>query len=168
MMTVSISFLLHLLAFGVLTTTVLSGFILDRKFRKETDHKLRLTIAGISKAFGLLSPVAALLLLFSGIGNIHNRFIGPEMRWYSEGWLVAKIILYTLMVLNGMVYGPRLTRGRLKLLNSMAEQSAPANADAALRSFNRQITLFYFVQTLLLLLVVYLSVFGPGKHPGIL
>ena len=167
-MTVSISLFLHLLAFGLLTTTVLSAFILDRKFRKETDHKLRLTIAGISRTIGLLSPVAALLLLFTGIGNIHNRFIGLEMRWYSEGWLVAKIVLYVLMVLNGMVYGPRLTRGRLKLLNSMAEQSAPSNADAALRSFNRQITLFYFVQTLLLLLVVYISVFGSGKHPGAL
>ena len=167
-MTVSISFFLHLIAFGLLATTVLSGFVLDRKFRKESDHRLRLSIAGISRTIGLLSPVAALLLLLSGIGNIHNRFIGPEMRWYAEGWLVAKIILYVVMVLNGMVYGPRLTRGRLKLLNAMAEQSAPANADTTLRSFNRQITLFYFVQTLLLLMVVYISVFGSGKHPGAL
>ncbi len=167
-MTVSISFFLHLVAFGLLTTTVVSGFLIDRKFRKETDHRLRLTIAGIARTIGLLSPVAAMLLLFTGIGNIHNRFIEPEMRWYTEGWLVAKIILYVVMVLNGMVYGPRLTRGRLKLLNTMADQSAPANADTTLRSLNRQITLFYFVQTLLLLLVVYISVFGSGKHPGAL
>lgn len=167
-MAVSISFYLHLVAFGILMTTVVSGFLLDRKFRNETDRRLRLTIASISKTIGLLSPVAAVLLLLTGIGNIHNRFVGPEMRWYAEGWLVAKIILYVLMVLNGMIYGPRLTRGRLKLLNSMAEQTAPANADATLRSFNRQITLFYLVQTLLLLLVVYISVFGSGKHPGTL
>ena len=167
-MTVSITFLLHLLAFGVLTTTVISGFILDRKLRKEPDHRVRLTIAGIARTIGLLSPIAAVLLLFTGIGNIHNRFIGPEMRWYTEGWLVAKIVLFVVMVLNGMIYGPRLTRGRLKHLTSIAEQSAPPNADGALRSFNRQITMFYFVQMLLLLLVVYISVFGSGKHPGAL
>lgn len=167
-MTVSISFFFHLIAFGLLVTTVFSGFVLDRKFRKESDHRQRLTIAGISRTIGLLSPVAAVLLLVSGIGNIHNRLIGPEMSWYSEGWLVAKIVVYVIMVLNGMVYGPRLTRGRLKLLSAMAEQSAPPNADATLRSFNRQLTMFYFVQTLLLLLVLYISVFGSGKHPGAL
>ncbi len=167
-MTVSISFLLHLIAFGLLTTTVVSGFVLDRKLRKETDHRLRPTIAGISRTIGLLSPMAALLILLTGIGNIHNRFFGTEMRWYAEGWLVAKIVLYVVMVLNGMVYGPRLTRGRLKLLNAMAEPSAPPDADSTLRSYNKQITLFYFVQTMLLLLVLYISVFGSGRHPGAL
>ena len=165
-MTASINLFLHLLAFGLLTTTLISGFILDRKLRKETDHRLRLTIAGIAKTIGLLSPLAALLLLLTGIGNIHNRYLGTESQWYSEGWLVAKIVLYVIMVLNGMVYGPRLTRGRLKLLSAMAEQSGPPEAGAALRSFNRQLTMFYFVQTLLLLLVVYISLFGSGKHPG--
>jgi hypothetical protein len=165
-MTVSISFFLHLIAFGLLSATLLSGFILERKLRKESDHRLKLAIAGISRTIGLLSPVAALLLLLSGIGNIHTRYLGTEIRWYSEGWLVAKIILYVVMVLNGMVYGPRLTRGRLKLLNAIAERSEAPDAGAALRSFNRQITLFYFVQTVLLLLVVYISLFGSGKHPG--
>jgi len=167
-MTVSTSFFLHLIAFGLLTTTLVSGFVLDRRFRKETDHKLKVTIASISRTIGLLSPVAAVLLLVTGIGNIHNRTIGTELEWYAEGWLVAKIVLYVLMVLNGSVYGPGLIRGRLKLLNAVAEQSAPPNAEAALRSYNRQISLFYFVQTLLLLLVVYISVFGSGKHPGAL
>ena len=167
-MTFSISFFLHLVAFGLLTTTILSGFVLDRKLRKESDHRLRLTIAGVSRNIGLLSPIAALLILVTGIGNIHNRFFGTEMRWYAEGWLVAKIVLYVVMVLNGMIYGPRLTRGRLKLLNAVSEQSAPPDAESTLRSYNKQITLFYFVQTTLLLLVLYISVFGSGKHPGAL
>jgi uncharacterized membrane protein len=163
-MTASITFLLHLLGFGILFTTLLAGFILERKFRHETDFKLKSYTAGISKIIGLLSPLAALIILASGIGNIYYRHLGSTLTWYSEGWLVAKVILFVVLALNGVFNGPRLARGRLKILAAQADQSAPANADTIIRSINRQITLFYFVQTLLLLLVLCLSVFGAGKH----
>jgi len=167
-MRVSYAFVLHLLSVGMLTTTLLGGFILDRKLRKEPDLRLKLYTAGISRTIGLLSPVAAILLLVTGIANIHNRFLGSTSAWYAEGWLVAKIIVYVVMVLNGMFYGPGLMRSRLKLIRSQAEQSAPTNADTLIRSYNRQLTLFYAVQTLLFLFIVYISVFGTAKHPGVI
>ncbi len=167
-MRVSIAFVLHLLGLGVLTTTLLAGFILDRKLRKEPDLRLKLHTAGLSRTIGLLSPFAAILLLATGIANIHNRFLGSASAWYAEGWLVAKIILYVVMVLNGSFYGPVLMRRRLKILRSQADQTAPADADVLIRSCNRQITLFYVVQALLFLLIVYLSVFGTAKHPGVI
>ena len=167
-MKVSIAFVLHLLSVGILTTTLLAGFILDRKLRKEPDLRLKLSTAGISRTIGLLSPVAAILLLVTGIANIHNRFLGLTSMWYAEGWLVAKIILYVVMVFNGMFYGPSLMRGRLKILRSQAEQAAPMNADTLIRSFNKQLTLFYAVQTLLFLFIIYISVFGTAKHPGVI
>jgi hypothetical protein len=167
-MRASISFVLHLLGFGVLTTTLLSGFVLERKFRSDIDFKLKLYTAGISRVIGLLSPFAALLLLVTGIGNIHNRMLGSSQAWYNEGWLVAKIILYAVMVFNGLFYGPALTRNRLKAMKAQAEQSAPPDAEVLIRSSNKQITMFYLVQTLLLLFVVFLSVFGSGKHPGVI
>jgi len=167
-MRVSIAFVLHLLSFGILTTTLLAGFILDRRLRKVPDFQSKLTTAGISKTIGLLSPVATILLLLTGIANIHNRFLGSTSAWYAEGWLVAKIVLYVVMVFNGMFYGPGLMRSRLKILRSQAEQTAPLNADTSIRSLNKQITLFFVVQTLLFLLIVYSSVFGTAKHPGVI
>jgi uncharacterized membrane protein SirB2 len=167
-MRVSITFLLHLVGFGVLCTTLLAGFIVDRKLRSQTDYNLKLYTSQIARMIGLLSPIAAVLLLATGIGNIHNRFLGTTLSWFDEGWLVAKIILFALSILNGMIYGPRLTRGRTKLIKALAEQSAPANAEELMRSYNTQITLFYLVQTVLLLLILLLSVFGTGKHPGVL
>jgi hypothetical protein len=167
-MRVSYAFVLHLLGVGILTTSLLAGFILDRRFRREPDLRLKLYTAGISRTIGLLSPFAALLLLLTGIANIHNRFLGSASAWYAEGWLVAKIILYVVMVFNGLFYGPGLMRSRLKIIRSQVEQAAPMNADTLIRSYNNQLTLFYAVQTLLFLFIVYISVFGTAKHPGVI
>jgi hypothetical protein len=167
-MRVSIAFVLHLLSLGILTATLLGGFILDRRLRKEPDLHLKLFTAGIAKTIGILSPLVAILLLLTGIANIHNRFLGSTSDWYAEGWLVAKIILYVVMVFNGMFYGPGLMRSRLKLIRSQSEQTAPKDAETSIRSLNKQITLFYAVQTLLFIIIVYLSVFGTAKHPGVI
>jgi hypothetical protein len=167
-MRVSIAFVLHLLSLGLLMTTLLGGFILDRKIRSELDVRMKLFTAGIARIFGLLSPVAAVLLLVTGIVNIHNRLLGSTSDWYTEGWLVAKVILYVVMVFNGMVYGPRLTRTRVKIFKSQIDQTASPDAGAQIRSINKQLTLLYLVQFLLLLFIVYLSVFGSAKHPGII
>ena len=165
-MKASINFIFHLVGFGILVASLLGGFIVERKLRGQSDLNLKIYTASILRAIGLLSPGAALLLLLTGIGNIQNRFVGTDLSWYNEGWLVAKIVLYALLVLNGIIYGPRLTRNRLKLIKAQAEHEAPPTADATIRSLNLQITLFYLVQTLFLLLILYLSVFGSGKHPG--
>ena len=163
-MSFPIIFIFHLIGFGILATTLLAGFILERNFERENDERLKSAIGGISRTIGLLSPIAAIILLLSGIGNIYYRHLGNTLPWYSEGWLVAKIILFVVLILNGVLYGPQLVRKRRKLLTAQTEQSAPPNADKLLRSFSRQIKLFYFVQTLILLLILCLSVFGAGKH----
>jgi hypothetical protein len=167
-MRVSVTFLFHLVGFGVLFTALLGGYIVDRKLRRQTEYNLKLNSAQIARAIGLLSPVAAIVLLATGIGNIHNRYIDTTLNWYDEGWLVAKIIVFAILVFNGMIYGPRLTRNRAKLIKALSEQSAPANAEEMMRSYNTQITLFYLVQTVFLLLILLLSVFGTGKHPGVI
>jgi hypothetical protein len=72
------------------------------------------------------------------------------------------------MLLNGVVYGPKLSRSRMNLLKAIRDQTAPPEAEKLLASVNRQLTLFYLVQTVLLLVILYLSVFGSGKHPGVI
>jgi uncharacterized membrane protein len=165
-MRVSVGFICHLIGFGLLSASLISGFILDSKIRKETEPQLQLFTGRIAKTIGLLTPVAALLLLATGIANINNFLVGSTKSWYDEGWLVAKIVLFAVMLVNGTFYGPKLARSRMKLITEMAEGSARPSAEDVLRSCNRQITLYYLVQTLLILFILYLSVFGPGKHPG--
>ncbi|MEK6756289.1 MAG: hypothetical protein AABZ02_09075 [Bacteroidota bacterium] len=162
----SFNFILHLLGFGVLVTTLLAGFILDRKFRSEQNVDLKLYVGGIVRTIGLLSPLAAFILFTTGIGNIYNRYADSTTSWYQEGWLVAKIMVFVLMLLNGVIYGPKLSRSRMNLVKTMRDNTAPADPEKLLALINRQLTLFYLVQTVLLLLIIYLSVFGSAKHPG--
>jgi hypothetical protein len=164
----SYTFVLHLLSFGVLVTSLLAGFILDRRLRSEKNIDLKIYVGAIARIIGLLSPLAALLLLLSGMGNIYSRYAGSTMSWFQEGWLVAKIMFFALMLLNGVVYGPKLSRSRMNLLKSIRDQAAPPEAEKLLASVNRQLTLFYLVQTVLLLVILYLSVFGSGKHLGVI
>jgi uncharacterized membrane protein SirB2 len=165
-MSVSTSFFFHLLGFGLAVTTLVASYVLERKFRSEQDLNLKLYVGGLARTMGLLSPFAVLLLLITGIGNIFNRYAGTSTSWYQEGWLVAKIIFFVILTLNGMIYGPKISRSRTKLLKSLQENSAPAGAEKTLASLNHQLILFYLVQSVLLLIIVYLSLLGTGKHPG--
>ena len=167
-MRVSIAFLIHLIGFGILAGTLVAGYLLDSRFRKEQDLGLKVYTASLARRIGLLSPLAAGLLLLSGIGNIINDYGTSDLHWYDQGWLVAKLVLFTIMVLNGSIYGPRLTRGRLKLTQAQLDQPAEPNTAGRIQSYNRQIVLFYIVQSIILLLILFLSLFGTAKHPGAL
>lgn len=162
----SYNFLLHVLGFGFLSTVVFGGFLLEHRFRKEQDWAMKAHVGGIMRTFGMLSPFVAAILLITGIGNIHNRYAGTPINWYNEGWLVAKLIFFAVLLVNGTILGPRMTKARMKIVKGILEKNAPADAEQTVASYNRQISFFYFVQTVLLLLILYLSVFGSAKHPG--
>lgn len=162
----SYNFLLHLLGFGFLCMVMFGGYLLDRQFRKASDWSVKAYVGGIMRTFGILSPIVAAILLITGIGNIHNRYAGTPVSWYDEGWLVAKIILFAVLLVNGTIIGPRLTKARMKIVKGILEKNAPPEAEQAIEVHNKQISFFYAVQTVLLLIILYLSVFGSAKHPG--
>ena len=162
----SYNFFVHLLAVGLLFTSVIGGWLVQRRLAGEKEVRLKLAIGGAARTFALLAPIAGVLLLLTGIGNIYNRYLGTELHWYSEGWLVAKIIFFVIAVVNGSAHGGMLARKRVSLLQSAGGQSLPPEAEAQLASVERQFTLHYVVQCLLLLIIIFLSVFGDGKHPG--
>lgn len=162
----SFSFFLHIVGVGLVFIVVVGGWALNWKLSAEKEVPLKLYVGGLLRSVGLLSPFVALLLLITGIGNMHNRYTGTELSWYSEGWLVAKIIFFAMFVVNGTVFGVILGRKRTHLLKNIVEQKAPTDADKTLKSLNRQITLFYAVQFVLLMIILLLSTFGSGKHPG--
>jgi uncharacterized Tic20 family protein len=164
----SISFLFHLLGFGLLFTTLFGGWLIERRTKKESDWNQKLYLTGIGRTFGILSPIAALILLLTGIANIFNRYGGTAIEWYTQGWLVAKIILFAFLLVNGAALGPIIVRRRTKLIRSIIDKSAQEDAEPAIGILNKNITTFYLVQFLLLLIILYLSVAGNGKHPGII
>jgi len=162
----SYNFLFHLVGFGFVAGIVIANVVLDRKFRREPDWGKKLYIGGIMKTFGMFGPFITVLLLITGIGNIHNLYIDAPEPWYAQGWLVMKVILFAVMATNGLVFGPGLSKKRIMLIKGIAEKSAPADAEESLKVLNNQISIFLLVQSLLLISIIFLSAFGTGKHPG--
>jgi len=159
--------ILHLIAFGLVSATLIPGIVLNRKLVAEKDFGRKMQIGGVMRIFGAFAVYNVILLLITGIGNIYNRYSGTSIAWYSESWLVIKIILFAVLALNGLFVAPRLMMGRMMIIKSMADKTAAADAEQKLSGCNRKVSLFFLVQAVLLLAVLYLSVFGPGKHPGL-
>lgn len=164
----SMNFILHLIGFGLIFTALLGGWMIERRIRGESDWNQKLYIGKISRLFGLLSPIASVIMLLTGIVNIYNLYNGNIYLWYTEGWLIAKIILFAFLLINGAIFGPILVRRRTKLMQAIAEKTALEDAKDNFKILSKSITTFYLVQFLLLFIILCLSVFGGGKHPGII
>lgn len=159
-------FLLHLVGFAVVSALLIGGWMLNRRFVHEKDPSLKLYVAGIMKALSILSPIGAAILLVTGIGNIYNYYYGTGIDWYNQGWLVIKIILFAVLVVNGLMFGPALSKKRVMTVQSILQNGISDEATAALNHLNSQIRWFYVVQAVLLLGVLFFSAFGTSKHPG--
>jgi hypothetical protein len=162
----SFVFLLHLVGFSLVSALVVAGWILNNRFTKEPDLSLKLYVGGIARIFSYLSPIAALLLLATGIGNIYNLYGGTSVSWYEEGWLVIKVILFGVMLVNGMLFGPLMTKKRITIVREIIERGANDEATKRLNELNGQMRWFFLVQTVLLLGILFFSAFGTLKHPG--
>ncbi|MCI0705950.1 MAG: DUF2214 family protein [Ignavibacteriae bacterium] len=164
----SFNFLLHLLGFGLVSAILTSNIVLEHKLRREPDWNKKLYIGGIMKTISILPPFALVILLVTGIGNIHNLYMGAPESWYTQGWLVVKVILFAVLGTNGLFIGPTFGKRRMPLIKAMSEGSAPPDAAVKLKNLNKQITLFLLVQLTLVLIIIFLSAFGSGKHPGVI
>lgn len=164
----SINFIFHLIGFGLVFTALLGGWIIERRIRAEKDWNQKLYVGRISRRFGLLSPIASIVMLLTGIVNIFNLYNGNINLWYAEGWLIAKIILFAFLLINGAIFGPILIRRRTKLMQGIAEKATIEDAEINFKILSKSITTFYLVQFLLLIIILCLSVAGGGKHPGII
>ena len=166
-MRMSTNFLFHLIGFGLIFTSLLGGWIVERRIRSEQDWNQKLFIGKIGRRFGLLSPIASIIMLLTGIINIFNLYNGNITRWYSEGWLIAKIILFAFLLINGAIFGPILIRRRTKLMQGIAEKNPSNDAGSNYKILSKSITTFYLVQFFLLIIILCLSIAGGGKHPGV-
>lgn len=159
-------FLFHLVGFALVSALLIGGWMLNRRFVAEKDPAMKLYVGGIMRSLSILSPIGAALLLLTGIGNIYNYYYGTGIDWYTQGWLVIKVILFSILVVNGMVFGPSLSKKRVMAVQRVAQEGASETPTGALDQLNSQIRWFYLVQAVLLLGVLFFSAFGTSKHPG--
>jgi uncharacterized membrane protein SirB2 len=152
----SIVFFFHLIGFGMIATLLFAGPILERKFQKAETLEAKLAIHRAMKSVGLLSPLAVLLLIATGIGNMYFTGLGP----FKAGWLTAKLIFVAIVIVNGGMTGGRALR-RGKLLHRLARGEIVPNALPEMQRYNKQQTTFYFTQIILVLVILALSVFKP-------
>lgn len=158
---------LHIITFGMVAATLVPSFMLDRRLRAEPDWGKKLQIGGLMRMFAAFGPWNVVFLILTGIGNIYNRFLGAPYSWYEEPWLVIKICLFAVVAFNALMIAPKLGMKRAGVIKSLADKSASTGAEATYAQLNSKIRLLFIVQTVLLLGILYLSVFGPGKHPGV-
>jgi hypothetical protein len=147
--------IVHFFGFGTLVTVTLAGFILNRQYRKASDLKTKALILRTAKPIGLLSPFAILLMLITGIGNMHAIGVGL----FDLGWLAYKIVFFAIAAISGILFGIK-ARKRGILVHQMAEGTAPVDAAVTLKGYDTQMSLFYVVMPLLMILIVSLAVFG--------
>jgi len=147
--------LLHFLGFGLLVTVNVAGFIINRQYKKAPDLQSKAVLVRAMKPIGLLSPIAVLIMLITGIGNMHALGLGI----LDLGWLAAKIIFFAIAVISGIILGIQSGK-RGKMIQQMVQGQAPANANELLSGYDRQVSLSYIVMPLLIVIILALSIYG--------
>ena len=150
-----INLLIHFLGFGLLVTINVAGIVLNSQYKRAPDLQTKATILRALRPIGLLSPLAILIMLVTGIGNMH--FLGLGL--LDMGWLTAKVIFFSIAAISGILLGV-VSRKRGKLVGEMAAGKPPANANEMLASYDKQISLSSIVMPLLLVIILWLSIYG--------
>ncbi len=152
----NVALLFHLIGFGMIATLLFSGPIAERRFRKAETLEAKVALQRVIRSIGLISPLAVLLLLASGFGNMYYARLGP----FTAGWLTAKIIFFGIAIVNGIMAGARGSK-RGKLLARLARGETVPGALPDMQRYNKQQSIFYITQTTLVLIILVLSVFKP-------
>ncbi len=150
-----ITLLLHFIGLGLLFTTMVGGFILHRQYRKAADLRAKAIILKTARPFGLLSPVAMLLMLISGIGNMHGIGVGM----FELAWLNTKLALFGVALIGGIVLGI-VAKKRGTLVHTMSLGEAQPDSEKRLASYDTLLSAGYIVMPLLMLGMLYFSVVG--------
>ena len=150
-----ITLLFHFLGFGLLMTINVAGFILNGQYKKAADIQSKAIILKSLRPIGLLSPLGMLVMLVTGIGNMHALGFGI----LDVGWLTAKIIFFAIAVISGILFGVKAAK-RGKLVQEMSSGTHASNAQELLSAYDKQISLFYPVMMVLLLIILLLSIYG--------
>ena len=145
---------LHIIGLASMAGTTIVSYISYGQFWKQ--HALgkerAMAILNLTASFRFLFAGGFLLLLISGIGMmVQTRGVFAEQSWFR-----IKMGLLVLILLNGAVYGQRLT-SRLRQVVGM--EIAGGNAQASLESLKSSILVMHIGQLLLFAGIFVLSVY---------
>ena len=150
-----ITLFFHFIGFGLIVTLNVAGFILNRQYKRAPDFQQKAVILRAARPIGLMSPFAILLMLLTGIGNMHALGLGI----LDAGWLSAKIIFFAIAAIGGTMMGLK-SKQRGKLVQAIASGTAPADSAKVLEGLDRQISLSHAVLALLTVIILALSIYG--------
>ena len=152
------SLLLHFVGVGLIFTTIIGGWLLNGQYRRAADWNTKVLILKALRPIGLLSPLAVVVMLLSGVGNMT---LGVRtFTLFSDSWLSYKLVFFLILVVSGIFFGVRSAR-RSKLIGQLAAGSAPGNVHEVLRALDRQQVIAFLFQVVLLLLILALSIVKP-------
>src|ERR1041385_1253511 len=149
------SLFFHFIGFGLLVPLNVAGIILNSQYKKAPDLQTKAIILRALKPIGMLSPIAVLLMLVTGIGNMHS--LGLDLM--SMAWLAYKIVFFAIAAISGVIFGI-ISRKRGTLVGSMIKGNAPANPNELLQRSDKQIQIGYIVFPILMVIILCLSIYG--------
>jgi uncharacterized membrane protein SirB2 len=149
--------LLHLTGFGLLFSVLAVTPILEWYLRRADSYQDAHLLATIVSRIGLLSPIATLLLLVSGIALMNMFGYGI----FTHGWLTAKLLIFLVMVVTGMYSSMNVGKQRREIYQHLIDgKDDPTLAGKLLRIHNRQ-SQYTRIQSIFLLMILIFTVFKP-------
>jgi len=165
-MTVGFVLLFHLLGFGMVAGATFAGWMLNARFSSEIEPELKLAVGRAMRSLSLLLPLAALLLLLTGIALIYVEYTDRGVAWLGQSWLVVKVVLFGILLTNGTILGPSIARKRFAMVQGVLDGEQELLDEGPLNHLNAQMKWYYTVQTILLIGILSFSLFGPPHHFG--
>ncbi len=153
---IQISMFFHYVGIGLISTSLVGGWILNAVYDKAGNYASKLIILKSLRRIGLVSPIAIGVLLVTGAANMH--YTGYSFS--NAPWLTTKVIVFVVAAVVGSIFGARGSK-RTVLVSRLADGTAVVGADSHLKAIDRQQRLFYMFQTIMIFAILVLSVFKP-------
>jgi uncharacterized membrane protein SirB2 len=128
--------------------------IVESMFRSAHDAASALMVYKVILKIGLLTPIAAGILLLSGTATI----ITVQYSVFNEKWLLLKLAFFIIMNLLGFLQG-KSYRIRGRLVESLALGNAPETAATAVGMLTRKLATFNRLQTSFLCIILLITLF---------
>ncbi|HET7153323.1 MAG TPA: hypothetical protein VFJ29_06125 [Candidatus Kapabacteria bacterium] len=158
----SLSIFIHVIGFGIVFGMMLVGPIIEKQFQTATDWSARAKLGMVSKRLAMFSPVAIIILLLSGIGNMMTfGFTMSDAFSGAAWWLGVKIVLFVCLALNGIFNARKLGEARGVIIMGAMQGKGGAEAEAALQATYKRMNMFFRIQGFMLTVVVIMAIFRP-------
>jgi uncharacterized membrane protein SirB2 len=150
--------IIHLIGFGLLAGVVFITPVLESSLRKTVNYSDALGQLKLISKVGLLSPIAVVVMLASGIGLMYAYGYGI----FTYGWLTGKLLIFLVLLLNGGYAAVNISKKRREIYEDLAAgKDNPRLPGELLRMHNRQ-SQFTRLQALFLLMILIFTVYKPS------